>query len=71
MIDRTRLTTATIRVCCQQLKNLGLIIIDYLQLMTPVKREQNRNLEIAQITRELKNISVRLGLSYTFIITIK
>lgn len=61
MIDRTRLTTATIRACCQQLKNLGLIIIDYLQLMTPVKREQNRNLEIAQITRELKILASDLG----------
>ena len=61
MIDRTRLTTATVRACCQQLKNLGLIIIDYLQLMTPVKREQNKNYEVAQITRELKILASDLG----------
>ena len=61
MIDKTRLTTATIRAECQQLKNLGLVIIDYLQLMSPVKREQNRNLEIAQITRELKILASDLG----------
>ncbi len=54
IIDKTKLTTATIRAECQQFKNLGLVIIDYLQLMSPVKKEQNRNLEIAQITRELK-----------------
>lgn len=52
--DITKLTTTDIRTECQQLKDLGLIIIDYLQLMTPTKREQNRNLEVAQITRELK-----------------
>lgn len=61
MIDRTRLTTETIRTECQQFKNLGLVIIDYLQLMSPVKREQNRNLEIAQITRELKILASDLG----------
>jgi replicative DNA helicase len=61
MIDRTRLTTATIRTECQQFENIGLIIIDYLQLMTPVKSEQNRNLEIAQITRELKILASDLG----------
>lgn len=52
--DLTKLTTADIRTECQQFKDLGLIIIDYLQLMVSNKREQNRNLEIAQITRELK-----------------
>jgi len=61
MIDNTRLTSATIRASCQQLKNLGLVIIDYLQLMTPIKKEQNRNLEIAQITRELKILASDLG----------
>lgn len=52
--DLTRLTTVDIRTECQQFKDLGLVIIDYLQLMVSNKREQNRNLEIAQITRELK-----------------
>ncbi len=59
--DHTRLTTATVRATCQQFKNLGLIIIDYLQLMSPVKREQSRNLDIAQITRELKILASDLG----------
>lgn len=61
MIDNTRLTSATVRAGCQQLKNLGLVIIDYLQLMIPIRREQNRNLEIAQITRELKILASDLG----------
>lgn len=58
--DITKLTTSDIRTECQQFKNLGLIIIDYLQLMMPVKREQNRNLEIGQITRDLKILASEL-----------
>lgn len=58
--DITKLTTIEIRSECQQIKDLGLIIIDYLQLMSPNKREQNRNLEIAQITRELKILASEL-----------
>lgn len=61
MFDATSLTTTKIRSECQQFKDLGLIIIDYLQLMIPVKKEQNRNLEIAQITRELKILASDLG----------
>ena len=52
--DVTRLTTEKVKTECQQIKNLSLIVIDYLQLMSPIKKEQNRNLEIGQITRELK-----------------
>lgn len=61
IIDKTRLTTAAVRAECQQFKNLGLVIIDYLQLMLPVKREQNKNYEIAAITRELKILASDLG----------
>lgn len=52
--DTTTVTTMKIRNECQQLKDLKLIIIDYLTLMKPLKREQSRTLEIGQITRELK-----------------
>lgn len=58
--DITRLTATEIRTNCQQIKDLNLIIIDYLQLMMPTKKEQNRNLEIAQITRELKILASEL-----------
>ncbi len=58
--DITKLTTADIRTECQQFKDLGLIVIDYLQLMMPVKKEQNRNLEIGQITRDLKILASEL-----------
>lgn len=58
--DITKLTTSNIRTECQQFKNLDLVIIDYLQLMVPIRKEQNRNLEIAQITRELKILASEL-----------
>lgn len=61
MSDITRLTTSDIKTECLKINNLGLIIIDYLQLMNPLKREEKRYMEIGQITRELKIISTELG----------
>jgi len=58
--DIRKLTTIEIKIICQQIKDLNLIIIDYLQLMFPTKKEQNRNLEISQITRELKILASEL-----------
>lgn len=55
--DTTTLTTMKIRNECQQISDLKLIIIDYLTLMTPMQREQSKNYEIGQITRELKNLA--------------
>lgn len=48
---------------CRNLKkeyNVGLIIIDYLQLMSDVKDENNREQEISRITRELKGLAKEL-----------
>ncbi len=59
--DITRLTTADIKTECLNIQRLGLVIIDYLQLMQPMRREDRRDLEIGQITRELKNLSSELG----------
>jgi replicative DNA helicase len=58
--DIRKLTTVEIKIVCQQIKDLNLIIIDYLQLMLPTKKEQNRNLEISQITRDLKILASEL-----------
>jgi replicative DNA helicase len=41
-------------------KGLDAIIIDYLQLMRPTQRAENKNLEIAEITRSLKAIAIDL-----------
>lgn len=54
-------TANDIRLECRMVKNLGLIIVDYLQLMKPTGKCENRNQEIGSITRELKIISAELG----------
>jgi replicative DNA helicase len=43
-------------------KGLGLVIVDYLQLMQAGGRYENRNLEIAAITRGLKQLAKELAL---------
>jgi replicative DNA helicase len=45
----------------RKLKNLGLIVIDYLQLMHGDKSTDNRVLEVANITRSLKIMAKEFG----------
>lgn len=40
---------------------LGLIVVDYLQLMRSVKKCENRNLEVGSICRDLKCLAAELG----------
>jgi replicative DNA helicase len=46
----------------KQEKNLGLVIIDYLQLMTGKERRENRQQEISSMTRSLKIMAKEIGL---------
>ena len=48
------------RLQAEQNKNLGLIIIDYLQLMRGRNRIESRQLEISEITRSLKELAKEL-----------
>jgi replicative DNA helicase len=53
-----------IRAKCRRLKadgKLGLVVIDYLQLMRPTGPVENRVQEIAQISRGLKGLAKELG----------
>src|SRR6202012_4934171 len=53
-------TVAQISAICRRLKrrnNLGLVIIDYLQLIEPEDKRANREQQIAQVTRRLKGIA--------------
>lgn len=53
-----------VRTKCRRLKrehNLGLVIIDYMQLMTGVGRTESRAQEISDISRGLKAIARELG----------
>lgn len=54
-------TANDIRLECRMIKDLGLIVVDYLQLMKPTGKCDNRNQEIGSITRELKIISAELN----------
>ena len=53
-------TVGQISAICRRLKRrnrLGLVIIDYLQLIEPEDKRANREQQIAQITRRLKGIA--------------
>jgi replicative DNA helicase len=41
-------------------KGLDLIVVDYLQLMGSDKKTENRQLEVSEISRQLKGISLEL-----------
>lgn len=59
--DTPGITVSQIKAKARRLKNLGLIIIDYLQLMTTGTRIENRVQEISQITRSLKIMAKELN----------
>jgi len=62
--DSPALTVSQIRAKCRRLKKergkLGLILIDYLQLITGSGRRENRQQEVSEISRTLKQIAREL-----------
>lgn len=49
---------SNIKTIILQYKKIGLVIIDYLQLMQdPLSKNENRSQELSQITRSLKNVA--------------
>ena len=52
--DTAGITVAQMKAKLRRLKNLDLIIIDYLQLMSGSKRYENRSTEVGDISRSLK-----------------
>ena len=61
--DNPACTVNDIRLESRLVKDLGLIVIDYLQLMRSTKKFENRNLEVGSICRELKCLASELGVS--------
>ena len=61
MDDTAGITVSQMKAKVRRLKNLGLIIIDYLQLMTSGTRIENRVQEISQMTRNLKIMAKELN----------
>ncbi|HKL98272.1 MAG TPA: replicative DNA helicase [Mobilitalea sp.] len=58
--DTSSISVSEMRSKCRKLKlekNLGLIIIDYLQLMSGGKRSESRQQEISEISRSLKALA--------------
>lgn len=59
--DSSGIAVQDIRLNCRMIKDLGLIIIDYLQLMRSNSKHDNRNQEIGAISRELKKLATDLN----------
>ncbi len=59
--DKPNISVNEIRTQCRMIKNLGLIVVDYLQLMKPTKKHDNRNQEVGAISRELKILASELS----------
>ncbi len=63
--DSATVTLMEIRAKCRRLKarhGLGLVIIDYLQLMQSAHRSENRQQEVSDISRDLKILARDLNL---------
>ncbi len=61
--DTAGLTPSQLRSRCRRLmmdKGLDLIVVDYLQLMGSDKKTENRQLEVSEISRQLKGIALEL-----------
>ena len=59
--DNPLLTVSDMNAKCRRIDNLGLVVIDYLQLMTSGRRTENRVQEISDITRNLKIMAKELN----------
>ena len=60
--DSSGISVNDVRMNCKMLKNLGLIVIDYLQLMHSGSGKcENRNQEIGKISRDLKKLATDLN----------
>lgn len=59
--DTPGITVPEIKAKVRRLKNVELIVIDYLQLMSSAKRIDNRVQEISEITRNLKIMAKELN----------
>lgn len=61
MDDGVGITVPQMKAKLRRMKNLGLVIIDYIQLMQSPNRHNNRVSEISEITRQLKLMAKELN----------
>lgn len=60
--DTTGITPTEMKAKLRRVSNLGLVVIDYLQLMTTGKNTENRVQEVGEISRTLKLMAKELGI---------
>ena len=60
--DTSGITTTAMKAKLRRVNNLGLVIIDYLQLMQGERRTENKVQEVAEITRNMKLMAKDLGI---------
>ena len=58
--DAPNMTVSRIRAQAMAQENLSCVIVDYVGLLRPDHRNDNRNLELGQISRDLKNLAAEL-----------
>jgi replicative DNA helicase len=58
--DNSAINVAEMKAKCRRVEDLGLIVIDYLQLMQGSRRTDNRTQEVADISRNLKIMAKEL-----------
>lgn len=59
--DTASISVQQIKAKLRRIRNLGLVIIDYLQLITSSSRHENRAIEVSEITRQLKIMAKELN----------
>lgn len=60
--DTSNITVPEMKARVRRLKNVDVVIIDYLQLMTSGKKNENRVQEVSEITRSLKLMAKDLSI---------
>jgi replicative DNA helicase len=63
--DTAALSTLELRARCRRIKaehNIGLVLVDYLQLMRTNRRTDSRELEISDISRSLKALAKEINI---------
>lgn len=59
--DTSGISVAEIKSKCRRIRNLGLVIVDYLQLMSSNRRNESRVNEVSDITRNFKIMAKELN----------
>jgi replicative DNA helicase len=63
LFDDANLTTDSLMARCKKIKQkhgLDFVVVDYLQLMTPHNKKDNREQQVGQIARDLKKMAMHL-----------